>query len=58
MVRRRRGRRHSRYEPLLSHVLRAKGYVVHYREFRGGHEYVNWRSTFADELIALTGIGG
>jgi enterochelin esterase family protein len=39
-------------------ILRAKGYVVHYREFRGGHEYVNWRSTFADGLIALSGIGG
>jgi enterochelin esterase-like enzyme len=34
-------------------ILRAKGYTVHYREFRGGHEYVNWRGTFADGLIYL-----
>ena len=36
-------------------VLLAKGYSVHYREFNGGHEYLNWRGTFADALLALTG---
>jgi len=36
-------------------VLRAKGYEVHYQEFAGGHEYLNWRGTLADGLIALIG---
>jgi enterochelin esterase family protein len=36
-------------------VLRAKGYVVHYSEFTGGHDPVNWRGSFADGLIALVG---
>jgi enterochelin esterase family protein len=34
-------------------VLLAKGYEVHYREFIGGHDYINWRGTFADGVIAL-----
>jgi enterochelin esterase-like enzyme len=37
-------------------VLRAKGYEVHYQEFPGEHEQINWRGTFADGLIALTGL--
>ena len=36
-------------------VLQAKGYFVHYREFNGGHEYLNWRGTLADALLALVG---
>jgi enterochelin esterase-like enzyme len=34
-------------------VLRAKGYEVAYQEFAGGHDYINWRGTFADALMAL-----
>jgi len=34
-------------------VLRAKGYFVDYQEYVGGHEYWNWRGTFADGLLAL-----
>lgn len=36
-------------------VLRAKGYEVHWQEFAGGHEYLSWRGTLADGLIALLG---
>jgi enterochelin esterase family protein len=37
-------------------VLKAKGYTVHYSEYNGGHDYVSWRGSFADGLIALVGI--
>lgn len=35
-------------------VLTAKGYsIVHYSEFSGAHEYLHWRGSIADGLIAL-----
>ena len=37
-------------------VLRAKGYAVHYAEYSGGHDYLCWRGTLVDALIALRGL--
>ena len=37
----------------LRDVLRAKGYQVYFQEFEGGHDYLSWRGTLADGLIAL-----
>lgn len=39
----------------LRDVLMARGQRVIYREFAGGHDYVNWRSELAEGLIALLG---
>jgi enterochelin esterase-like enzyme len=39
----------------LRDVLLAKGYDVHYQEFAGDHDYINWRGTLADGLIWLFG---
>ena len=39
----------------LRDVLLAKGYEVHFQEFAGGHDYLSWRGTLADGLIALIG---
>jgi len=36
-------------------VLLAKGYDVQYRQFASGHDYLNWRGTLADGLLALIG---
>ena len=37
-------------------VLLAKGYeIVKYDEYNGGHEYLNWRGSLGDGLIALIG---
>jgi enterochelin esterase family protein len=37
-------------------VLKAKGYTMQFSEFIGGHEYVCWRGSFADALMALAGV--
>jgi len=39
----------------LRDVLLAKGYEVHFQEFAGEHDYLSWRGTLADGLIALLG---
>ncbi|GAA1638873.1 alpha/beta hydrolase-fold protein [Actinoplanes couchii] len=35
-------------------TLRAHGHRVHWSEYTGSHDYVNWRRTFADALLAVT----
>ena len=35
-------------------VLQAKGYVITYSEFNGGHSPISWRGPFVDGLIWLT----
>ncbi|HEY6249651.1 MAG TPA: alpha/beta hydrolase-fold protein [Candidatus Angelobacter sp.] len=39
----------------LRDVLLAKGYEVHYQEYYGGHDFLSWRGSLADGLIALIG---
>jgi enterochelin esterase family protein len=39
----------------LAELLLAKGYDVRYQQFNSGHDYLNWRGTLADGLIALVG---
>jgi enterochelin esterase family protein len=39
----------------LRDVLLAKGYVVQYEEFVGGHDGLSWRGMLANSLIALLG---
>lgn len=39
----------------LRDVLLEKGYKVHYQEFYGGHEYINWRGQVAAGLLVLLG---
>lgn len=38
-------------------VLLAKGYDVNYRQYASGHDYLNWRGTLGEGLIALIGAG-
>jgi enterochelin esterase-like enzyme len=40
----------------LRDTLRDCGYKVTYTEYTGGHDYINWRRTFADAMIAVTGV--
>ncbi|WP_144394152.1 alpha/beta hydrolase [Pleionea sediminis] len=37
----------------LRDILLVKGYSVDYREYKGGHAYLNWRHDVADGLISL-----
>ena len=39
----------------LRDVLRAKGCELEYSEYAGGHDYVCWRGSLADALIAVAG---
>ncbi|MHA1939982.1 MAG: alpha/beta hydrolase-fold protein [Candidatus Thorarchaeota archaeon] len=39
----------------LVSVLQEKGYVVHYHEFSGGHDYISWKGTFPEGLLYLVG---
>jgi len=39
----------------LRDVLLLKGYSVNYYEFDGGHDYLWWRGSLADGIIALLG---
>jgi enterochelin esterase-like enzyme len=38
----------------LRDVLRKKGYFMRYNEYAGGHDYICWRGSLSDGLIALT----
>lgn len=37
----------------LRTILGSKGYELEYAEYNGGHDYVCWRGSLADGLIAL-----
>jgi len=39
----------------LHDILIAKGYVVRYQEFNGNHNYIDWRGSLGDGLVALLG---
>ena len=39
----------------LRDVLQAKGYDFTYAEYTGGHEFICWRGSLADGLVALIG---
>jgi enterochelin esterase family protein len=39
----------------LRNVLQARGYPVTYAEYAGGHDYLSWRGSLAEALMALVG---
>ncbi|HLG62611.1 MAG TPA: enterochelin esterase [Ktedonosporobacter sp.] len=39
----------------LRDILTLKGYEVYYTEYNGGHDYLCWRGSLADGLLALIG---
>jgi len=41
----------------LRDLLKARGHVVTYAEFEGAHDYIAWRATLPDALIATFGAG-
>ncbi|MET0417759.1 MAG: alpha/beta hydrolase-fold protein [Actinoplanes sp.] len=36
-------------------ALRGHGFRVGYHEFSGGHDYINWRRTFPEAMVAVSG---
>lgn len=40
---------------IMRSVLEGKGYGVTYREFTSGHDYLAWRGTLSDGLMAVVG---
>jgi enterochelin esterase family protein len=38
---------------MMRHVLRARGYDVHYAEYDGGHDIIQWRATLPEALERL-----
>jgi enterochelin esterase family protein len=40
----------------LRDVLEAKGYEVHYSEYNGRHDHINWRGSLSQGLTSLFGV--